>query len=99
MTTTAKKIQEVFLMTLVWCVICFGLSLMWNSCTPLPTNTADWTPSEQNLLDALVKFECKTNNYNQVASLMFAPPEIVMYQLVSANYCICILLYIYSVYM
>ena len=70
-------------MTFVFCTISFVLPLLWNSCTPLPTQTASWTSSERDLLDQLVQFQCPENYYNQVASLYFVPADVAMQQMVS----------------
>lgn len=48
---------------------------------PVPTNTSDWTTQEIDLLDDLVQFQCKSNHYNQLASLYFTPADTAMQQL------------------
>jgi chloride channel 7 len=76
-----KRFIELMLITLVMTVISFCLPLMWDICTEIPTNTADWTSQELDLLDDLVQFQCPVNKYNQVASLYFTPSDIAMQQL------------------
>ena len=50
-------------------------------CTPLPSETSDWTKQERDLLDELVPFQCESGDYNQLASLYFTPPETALRQL------------------
>lgn len=76
-----KRMVELVLITLVMCLLSFLLPLMWSYCTPVPTNTADWTSQELDLLDDLVQFQCDDNHYNQVASLYFTSSDIAMQQL------------------
>lgn len=75
------RMVELLALTLVMSLLAFLLPLMWPVCTPVPTNTADWTTQELDLLDNLVQFQCRSNHYNQVASLYFAPADIAMQQL------------------
>ena len=83
MKNTYLKILEALIVTFVFCTISFLLPLIWNTCTPVPTQTASWTSSERELLDQLVRFECPANYYNQVASLYFVPADTAMQQMVS----------------
>lgn len=76
-----KRFTELLILTLVMALISFVLPLMWDLCTPIPTNTADWTSQEVDLLDSLVQFQCDDNHYNQLASLYFAPADTAMQQL------------------
>jgi chloride channel 7 len=78
---TWKRMVELLVLTFVFAVICFVLPLMWTPCTDIPTNTADWTTQEVNLLDDLVQYQCEDNQYNQLASLYFAPADTAMQQL------------------
>lgn len=80
--TIPLKIAEVMVLTAFWSIISFLLPLIWAECTPVPTDTADWTASEKELLDELVQFKCNENQYNQVASLLFTPADVAMQQLV-----------------
>ena len=50
-------------------------------CTPMPSETSDWTNQERDLLDELVPFQCKAGHYNQLASLYFTPAETALRQL------------------
>ena len=76
-----KRMIDLLILTFVFAVITFVLPLMWDSCTALPTDTADWTTQELDLLDDLVQFQCNSNQYNQVASLYFVPADLAMQQL------------------
>lgn len=76
-----KRMLDLLVLTLVMAVISFVFPLMWDLCTPVPTNTADWTSQEVDLLDELVQFQCKDNQYNQLASLFFTPADTAMQQL------------------
>jgi len=79
--TLPAKIGEVMLITFLWCGVSFILPLLWHTCTDLPTQTADWTASERELLNELVQFSCPSGQYNQVASLFFCSSDIAMQQL------------------
>ena len=81
-TTLWKRLLEVMLYTFAFSCISFVLPYLWYTCTPLPTDTADWTAAERSLLDELVQFRCSSNEYNQVASLYFTPADIALQQLV-----------------
>ena len=61
--------------------MCFVLPVLWSTCTPLPTDTASWTPQEFTLLGELVQFNCPENHYNQLASLYFVSADTAMQQL------------------
>ncbi|RYZ90921.1 MAG: CBS domain-containing protein [Proteobacteria bacterium] len=76
-----KRMIELLLLTTVMALISFIFPLMWNLCTPVPTNTSDWTDQEIDLLDELVTFQCKDNQYNQLASLYFTSADTAMQQL------------------
>lgn len=79
--TVWKRMVELMLITFVMATITFVLPLIYNQCTPIPLNTADWTTQQVDYLDSLVQFQCEDNYYNQVASLYFAPTGIAMQQL------------------
>jgi chloride channel 7 len=80
-TTNWKRAIELLVVTTVMTVIIFVVPLMWATCTAVPTDTADWTDQEVNLLDKLVKYQCSDNQYNQVASLYFVPADVALQQL------------------
>ena len=80
-TTVWKRILELTLVTMLFAVITFVVPLMWATCTSIPTDTADWDDQEVNLLDKLVQYQCKENEYNQVASLYFVPADVTLQQL------------------
>lgn len=92
--TIPRKIAEVMAITFLWCVICFVFPLMWNECTALPTETANWTAGERELLNDLVEFRCGSGFYNQVASLFFCSSDVAMQQLVSLFVCVRMCLYL-----
>jgi chloride channel 7 len=83
--TLPRKIMEVMGITFLWCMISFLLPMIWGTCTDLPTETANWTASERELLDELVQFQCPSGSYNQVASLFFCSADVAMQQLVSCH--------------
>jgi chloride channel 7 len=76
-----KRMIELLILTFVFSVITFVVPLMWNTCTEKPTDTADWSTSQLDLLDELVQYECGSYQYNQVASLYFVPSDVAMQQL------------------
>jgi len=79
--TVWKRMVELMVITFVMATITFVLPLIYNQCTPIPLNTADWTTQQVDYLDSLVQFQCDDNHYNQVASLYFTPTDIAMQQL------------------
>jgi chloride channel 7 len=76
-----KKLLELFLITAVWSAMTFIIPLIWEVCTPIPTQTASWTSQQYNLLQELVQFQCGSNQYNEVASLYFVSSDTAMQQL------------------
>ena len=76
-----KRALELFCVTMLMSIITFVVPLMWATCTAIPTDTADWDDQEVNLLDKLVQYQCKDNEYNQVASLYFVPADVALQQL------------------
>ena len=76
-----KRFLELLLITGAFAVISFLLPLMWIQCTPLPTDTGNWTPQEFQLLNKLVQFTCPNNQYNELASLYFVGADTAMQQL------------------
>jgi len=77
----AKRLLELLVITGLFATVCFVLPLLWQTCTPLPTDTADWTAQEFTLLGELVQFNCPANSYNQLASLYFVSADTAMQQL------------------
>lgn len=79
--TNTKRFIELLVITSVMTFISFLFPLMWNTCTAKPTDTADWSSSQVQLLDQLERFQCGENEYNEVASLFFVPADITLQQL------------------
>jgi len=79
--TNARRFIELLVITSVMTFISFLFPLMWNTCTTKPTDTADWSSSQVQLLDQLERFQCGENEYNEVASLFFVPADITLQQL------------------
>jgi chloride channel 7 len=80
--TKYQYVRVVFFTIIVACVS-FLLPIMWQDCSSIPSGSdiADWTAEEKDLLDDLVQFQCKSGEYNQLASLYFSPAETVIKQL------------------
>ncbi len=76
-----KRMIELLVLTFIFSVITFLLPLMWDSCTAIPTYTADFSTQQLDLLDDLVQYQCNTNQYNQLASLYYVPADTAMQQL------------------
>jgi chloride channel 7 len=76
-----KRMIELLALTAFFAVVTFLLPLMWTACTDIPTDTANWTTQQLDLLDKLVQFQCSDNKYNQLASLFFVPSDVAMLQL------------------
>ena len=76
-----SRLLELMTLTAVMAIISFGASISWDSCTPVPTSTADWSSEERRLLDHLVPLQCEDAEYNQVASLYLVPPAVALRQL------------------
>jgi chloride channel 7 len=76
-----KRLAELLLLTTLWTIISFVVPLMWQVCTVIPTETANWTSQEYTLLNSLVQFQCPANHYNEVASLYFVNADTAMQQL------------------
>ena len=83
--TRWKRLLELIVITSVWTIISFVLPLMWQVCTVLPTETANWTSQQYNLLQELVQFQCPSGQYNEVASLYFVSADTAMQQLYHYN--------------
>lgn len=76
-----KRALELLCVTLLMTTITFVVPLMWDTCTSIPTDTADWDDQEVDLLDKLVQYGCSDSQYNQVASLYFVPADVALQQL------------------
>jgi chloride channel 7 len=61
--------------------ISFLLPLFWRKCTEIPSETAEFTSQERDLLNELSSFQCSSGQYNQLASLYFVEPDIALRQL------------------
>jgi chloride channel 7 len=79
--TMPRRAVELFCITILFAMVTFIVPLMWDTCTAIPTDTADWDDQEVNLLDQLVQYQCADNQYNQVASLYFVPADVALQQL------------------
>jgi chloride channel 7 len=80
MRTPARILSSLLFSFLLFSSLFFP-SVCRQVCTPMPSETSDWTNQERDLLDELVPFQCKAGHYNQLASLYFTPPEIALRQL------------------
>lgn len=76
-----KRFLELLVITGAFAVISFLLPLMWIQCTPLPTDTGNWTTQQFQLLNKLVQFTCPNDQYNELASLYFVGADTAMQQL------------------
>lgn len=80
-----KKWQyaRVIIFTVVMALVSFLLPLMFYQCNKLPTaaEQAAWTDEEKDLVKDLVQFQCKDDEYNQLASLFLSPAETAIKQL------------------
>jgi len=77
----SKRLSELMIYVGSFACLSFFMSACWQICTPMPSDTSDWTNQERDLLDELVPFQCKTGYYNQLASLYFTPAETALRQL------------------
>jgi chloride channel 7 len=82
-TSPEMKVLRVILFTILMSCVSFILPLMWQKCTPLPTDeeTADWSDYELQNLDHLVQYQCDEGEYNQLASLYFVNSNQCLQQL------------------
>ena len=76
-----KRVTELLTFVFIMSCVSFLLPVMWRECTPMPTETSDWTTQERDLLDELEQFQCKDSEYNQLASLYFTPADTALRQL------------------
>eukprot|EP00601_Ochromonadales_sp_CCMP2298_P023979 CAMPEP_0173277300 /NCGR_PEP_ID=MMETSP1143-20121109/4001_1 /TAXON_ID=483371 /ORGANISM="non described non described, Strain CCMP2298" /LENGTH=834 /DNA_ID=CAMNT_0014214371 /DNA_START=134 /DNA_END=2635 /DNA_ORIENTATION=+ len=72
---------ELLSLTALMALLAFLLPLVWDTCTPIPTDTADWSDQEVDLLGKLVQYQCNANEYNQVATLYMVPADVALQQL------------------
>lgn len=78
-----KQYLRIFGYTVLMVLVSFILPAVWQRCDKVPSgaDTAGMSQEELDLLDDLVQFQCKDGEYNQLASLYFAPAEVAMKQL------------------
>jgi len=81
----SKKFLEVVILSLSISTIMFLVCFLWkeiNGCSQKPTNIADWTSQQRDLIDNLQTFGCGSDSkYNQLASLFMVKPDIAIKQL------------------
>ena len=75
-----KRMVELLIITGTMACISFILPVAWQKCTKIPDDS-NLSKQEQNLLEELVRFQCKEGEYNQLASLYFTSADICMRQL------------------
>jgi len=76
-----KRVAEVIAITMGMSFIAFILSICWQECTPVPEVTQSMSAQEIYYMDHLVQFQCRTGEYNQLASLFFTSGDMAMRQL------------------
>lgn len=76
-----RRCVEVLICSVVVSTISYVMPMLWNRCTDRPTDMQDWSNQEKNLVDALVRFQCKEGEYNEVASLIFTDADTAIKQL------------------
>lgn len=74
-----KRFLELLALTLLMSLVSFILPLMWQVCTPVPSET--FTQQEAYLAKQLVQMQCKEGEYNELASLYLTTSDIAMQQL------------------
>lgn len=80
--TKMHKLCEVLGIVLIMSCISFIFPLLWNKCTPLPVDSADWTDQEKNLVLLLQPLYCdKATHYNELASLYLTDSDTAIKQL------------------
>lgn len=67
--------------TLLCSVVMYVVPCLWPYCTKRPTVQVTWTQQEKDIVDELVRFHCKDNEYNEVASLFFTDSDSAIKQL------------------
>ena len=73
-----KRILEIAVITMVFATLCFVLPIMYNGCTLIPSEIADFDEKNAPLLDELVQLQCPAGYYNQLASLYLIDPNTAM---------------------
>ena len=76
-----RRALEVIVISLVVTVTSYLMPSLWNRCTPKPVDMNHWTNQEKSLVDSLVSFKCKKNEYNEVATLIFTDADTAIKQL------------------
>ena len=77
-----KRMIELCLITLLMAFISYILSICWQVCTPIPYDSSEkLTKQELYYLTHLVHFQCKEDEYNQLASIYFTSGDMAMRQL------------------
>eukprot|EP01041_Mallomonas_annulata_P003432 gene3432-6812_t len=76
-----KRFIELLLITGMMSSICFILSIMWQHCTKVPSDTSFMSEQEKDLIKHLVRFQCKEGEYNELASLYMTSADTAMRQL------------------
>jgi len=76
------RMAELLLLTFVWTSVSYVLPLIRREhwCKLVPTDSADWTTTEYTLVSNLVQFKCPNGQYNQLASLFLASPDVALQQ-------------------
>jgi chloride channel 7 len=78
----ARRFLEVIGVSVLVSTVSFVMPLVWNRCTELPSDMADWSNQEKKLVEALVPFQCVAGKeYNEVASLIFTDADTAIKQL------------------
>jgi chloride channel 7 len=75
-TSTASKIMEVVLVSVVTSVVTYVLSFFVHSCRRLDSKRTDW-----NLFIDYFQFDCPTGYYNDMATILYATQETSLRQL------------------
>ena len=77
-----RRFVEVLCISVLVTTVSFVMPLLWNRCTELPSDMADWSNQEKKLVEALVPFQCEAGKeYNEVASLIFTDADTAIKQL------------------
>lgn len=85
--SSLKRIAELLILTGLFATIQFVLPLLGGkggenfSCTARPTQIAQWSSQEQDLLSKLPQFNCAPGQYNQLASLYLVDADTALQQL------------------
>ena len=74
-----KRFVELMALTIIVTLVTFILCCMWQICTPIPD--INYSAQETSLYGDLVRFQCDSGYYNEVASLFLTPADVAMQQL------------------